>query len=378
MKVSLSNQHKDISNNSKINNYHLIKNESLNYNFLLEFFKLVNKDILKLSIEGSLREKYANYQKLCDKMSLSKDFLMEHNKEHHSMLKPISVNYLNFVTCRKILLESYKNLIHFLGRTKVNENDLEMFYKDVNLDVNDSYLLMILPRILKFPGSQRDINPKLFFFDFVRFTNSTNNFGEIKLLLNLTIRRFQHYQPKNQGDLSTYMLELNKLNKSLEPYRSIFKMARIDLFTIDLQTNVITDHRQNYYKKYFGKNPTSKEIDDIVLEYIVGIEWLFQYYINNKYLENSGWEYKFTQPPLIDDIIYYLEHNPECHEKNSNILTLYSNESMSPHEHYLYVTPNEYTKANISPNLKDIIHLIDGNGAPFLNKCQIKWHELNK
>ena len=86
----------------------------------------------------------------------------------------------------------------------------------------------------------------------------------------------------------------------------------------------------------------------------------------------------FNQPPLIDNIINYLQLNPECHNKITNIFSSYPSETMTPTEHYLNVTPNEYTQANVSPNLKDVIHLIDGNGAPFLNKCQIKWHEMKK
>ncbi len=179
-----------------------------------------------------------------------------------------------------------------------------------------------------------------------------------------------------QTKLTAYMLEIEKLNKSLEPYRSIFKMAKIDLFTIDLKTSIIIDHRKNYYKKYFNKNITKEQINKIVLEYIVGIEWLFQYYINNEHLEKSSWEYRFTQPPLIDDIITFLEKNPNCQQMISKYLLSYPQNNMTSREHYLCVTPNEYTHANISPNLKDVIHLIDGYGAPFLNKCQIKWHEL--
>lgn len=375
LKVSLSFDSDSKTDNSEKSRCHFIENGNLNYKYLLDFFKLINENIVKLSIERSLCEKYANYQKLCQKMSLDEIFLTKYYNDHHPMLKSINVNYLNFVKCRKTLLRSYLNLINYLSITKIYDNDLESLYKDVNMDINDSYLLMILPKILKFPGSQYDIEPKLFFFDFVRYTNSTNNFGEIKLLLNLIVRKFDYYQPKNEGNLSTYLVELNKLNKSLEPYRSIFKIDKIDLFTIDLQSNIITDHRYSYYTKYFSQDITINEINNIVLEYFVGIEWLFQYYINNKYLENSCWEYTFTQPPLIDDIILFLENNLDCHTQISNILSSYPNDSMTPHEHYLYVTPNEYTKANISPNLKDIIHLIDGNGASFINKCQIRWYD---
>ena len=121
-----------------LSGHHLIESNNLNYNFLLEFLKLINKDVIGLSIEGSLCEKYANYQKLCEKMSLDEDVLKECPGEHHPMLKSIRVNYKNFSLRRRILINSYKSLISFLQKTIVNVNDFESLYKDINMDINDS------------------------------------------------------------------------------------------------------------------------------------------------------------------------------------------------------------------------------------------------
>jgi len=116
----------------------------------------------------------------------------------------------------------------------------------------------------------------------------------------------------------------------------------------------------------------------LVVDYLTGIEWLYQYYITGAHHEWSGWQYKQTQPPLIDDIIRFLENNSNPQEILDELLKSCTENKMGPLEHYLYVTPNEYTKAGVAPNLSDVLHLIDGNGALYLNKCQIKWHEYEE
>lgn len=176
---------------------------------------------------------------------------------------------------------------------------------------------------------------------------------------------------------SAYMRETEKMNRSMEPYRSIFKMEEIKLVEFDLKTGTLVDLRSKYYQTYVKPDMTTGDINQMVLDYMVGIEWLYQYYIGGKYLEILGWQYNHSQPPLMDDIIKYLEANPKCEDViMSNLLSFKPND-MTPHEHYLYITPNEYTLAGVSPNLSDVLHLIDGYGAPYLNKCQIKWHEYH-
>ena len=355
---------------------HLINNDRLNYLYLLEFFKMINRNVTEMSIDNFLASKYNNYQKLCQQISLTVNDLT--SSYHHRSLTPITVNYNNFNIHLKILTLAYQKLIDFLYQNIIADIDINILYRDIHQNPNDSYLLLVLPRLLRFPGSDKlgCLSNYHFFEKLIKFVNSTNNFSGIKFRTKLMSREFDIAKNNQYRGLSTYEIEMEKINKSMEPYRSIFRVNNINLFNYDIQTNKIDDVRNKYYDQYVKNNISNQEINKIVLDYLTGIEWLYQYYITNKHHEWSGWYYNQSQPPLIDDIIKYLETNPECQNKINTNLSIHSENNMSPQDHYLYVTPNEYTNANISPNLSDVLHLIDGNGALYLNKCQIKWHEL--
>jgi 5'-3' exonuclease len=360
---------------SLTDNHHFVKDGNINYQYLLEFFKLINGDIIKMSIEQSLNDKYNNYHKLCKQISITEDDLKK--SYHHSAVKPTKINYLNFSTHIKILNTAYSKLLNFMKETIVKKEDIEILYKDIHKNPHDSYLLLLLPRLLKYPGSENIESNYTFFEKFVEYLDMTEDFKSLKFRTRLMLKEFDLRQNITQSNITAYMSETEKMNKSMEPYRSIFRMGNINLVTFDVFSGQLVDLRNKYYETYIKANITKKEIEQLVVDYIVGIEWLYQYYICGKHLEWSGWQYKYTQPPLIDDIIQYLETHPNCQKEIVAILSSYPENNMSPLEHYLFVTPNEYTKAGVSPNLSDVIHLIDGYGALYLNKCQIKWHEYD-
>jgi len=356
-----------------ISELHFVDNGKLNYRYLLEFFKTINSDIISMSIEKSMGNKYNNYYKLCDNLSITKDNL--ENSYHHLSLEPIQINNSNFATCMKFLNTAYTKLLNFTKQHIIKKEDVQDLYKEIHQNINDSYLLLVLPKLLKFPGCENINNNYAFFEKFITYTNNTEDFKDLKFRTKLMPREFNLQTSTQHGSISAYMSETEKMNKSMEPYRSIFRMANIELIKLDDVS--FKDLRDKYYETYVKPNITKKEIDQLIIDYLVGIEWLYQYYISDKHLEWSGWQYNHTQPPLIDDIIKYLETNSDCQQYFELLLSSYPENNMSPHEHYLYVTPNEYTGANVSPNLSDVLHLIDGYGATYLNKCQIKWHEYD-
>ena len=352
-----------------------IKNGNLNYEYLKEFFKLINKEIMNMSIEQSLNDKYNNYHKLCKQMSLTAEYLG--TEYHHPHIIPVEVKANNFSSQLKILNTAYAKLINFLKQNIVGEAHVENLYREIHQNPADSYLMLVLPQMLKFPGSNYTDSPRTHFGKLISYSDSVDNFADIKFRTKLMPKEYV-YNQTNPGDkISTYILEIEKLNKSLEPYRSIFRMSNINLVTVDLLSKELIDNRSKYYDTYIKNNISGKEITQLVVDYLVGIEWLYQYYITGKRLEWSGWCYNHTQPPLMDDIIKYLQANPNCQCEFVNILESYPENEMSPAEHYLFVTPNEYTGAGIAPNLSDVVHLIDGFGAAYINKCQIKWHEYH-
>ena len=320
-----------------------IENGKLDYKYLLEFFKIINNEIIEISIEHSLNSKYNNYHRLCKQISLTVDDL---KSLHHCDLTPLKINYNNFGTHMKILNNAYTKLLNFLKETMVAEQNISALYKDIHSNQRDSYLLLILPRLLKFPGSiifsqvnppknDSALSPLHFFEKLVKYTNANPDCKDLKFRNKLMPKEYNLSNQscgtkgnQDQGNISAYMSEIEKMNKSMEPYRSIFRMADINLVTFDLFSGQIVDLRGKYYDNYVKPNITKKEIEKLVTDYVVGIEWLYMYYITNAHLEWSSWQYNHTQPPLIDDIIKFLETNKNCQEQISKILLSYP-ENMS-------------------------------------------------
>ncbi|MEM0354010.1 MAG: hypothetical protein QXW79_00375 [Thermoplasmata archaeon] len=350
-----------------------IINGILNYEYLLTFFKEVNKSVAHMAIEKSLNEKYYNFQKLCRRISINSADL---KNMHHPSLREVKVTYHNFTIRMESLVESYRYFIKFMKNVYIRRDQIWNLYKDMHGNPDDSYFLLVLPRLLKFPGSENETNSYQFFRKLVEYIICKRDFQNIKLRIKLTPRRYTLPTKFQKAEYSAYVSEMEKLNQSLEPYRSMFRIKNITLVTFDLYNNRMIDLRKKYYNMYVGSGMTREKINSLVLEYLVGIEWLYQYYILGKHMELSGWYYNQTQPPLIEDIAKYLENNhSNLNGRLDSIIKNYPENNMEPNNYYLYVTPNEYTRANVSPNLSDVIHLIDGNGAVYLSKCQIKWHE---
>ena len=408
-------------------NIHLTTSDGLNYTYVMKFFDQINQQIVPLSVNKFMHQTYNNYYKICQQISLTEEYLA--TTLHNIGLKPITVDYCNYNNQAKILSDAYYKFCNFYQNNIVDKRNISRLYNDMHSNLADSYLLLVLPRILKFPGSEListdgvNLNTmgnttgslsRVFFEKFIEYSNSTNNFSLIKFRIRLMPRTWdsngfnqnrplnpQQNRPLNpqqnrsfnphqnrtphqnnqsnphQNNLSAYVNEMEKINMSLEPYRSIFRVSNIDLMSYNIVTNKITDQRMSYYDTYVKNNMSRHDINTMVLNYLTGIEWLYHYYVMGKKMDWANWYYNQSQPPLIDNIIEYIQSN----SKNINKLLLenlasYTDKDMSLLDHYLYVTPNEYTGANVSPNLADVLGLIDGAGARYLNKCQIKWHEM--
>jgi 5'-3' exonuclease len=68
--------------------------------------------------------------------------------------------------------------------------------------------------------------------------------------------------------------------------------------------NNIFDWKIEYYNHYF-KN--IKDKNKIVEQYLIGIQWILDYYLNGKSVNN--WYYPYLNSPLIEDIYNYLNNN---------------------------------------------------------------------
>jgi 5'-3' exonuclease len=360
-----------LSNNSM----RLISSSGLNYEYLTAFFDIVQKQSTDLCLEQYLHDQYQNYSKLCEQMSVNTTDL--ENQICHPQLKPVEITNQNFIQYQNITQFAFAKLKAFLQQNIITDRNFPHFFRDMHKSLTDSYFATVMPRLIRFPGSDNYHNPYNFLKALIRHVNETGDLVTIKLRNKLMIRDFVLNMERMSKTLLPWELELEKITKTLEPYKSQFEVHPITLYSIDLKLNRVYDNRKIYYTAYVNPNITPNQIRQMVTSYLAGLEWLYQYYILDEHLELSGWFYPWSKPPLIDDLVDFLKSNKTtCQSELASHLKNCRPNTMTPLDNYSYVTPNEYTHLKKSPNLRDVIHLIDGWGAIYLNKCQIKWHEI--
>ena len=357
--------------------YDFITNGQLNYDYLLTFFKTLNTLVLNISAEQHLDNTYTNYFKLCKQLTIGEE----------------AVTYHNLSAKLNIIKNCFSHLTDYVIKYPID--DIRAFYEnEVCVDPDYVYAVNVFPKICRFDGSHdhgtegrglSSSDPFLFFKSMCKYLQTNRSSRGIQLRIKLMSRDFNHAQQpghfnRSQGKITDYMAELERLEKTMEPYRTMFKMQPINLCKVNLFNGGIQDMRQDYYKTYVKASITSTEIESMTESYLCGIEWLFQYYIKGARFEWNGWSYEGTQPPLIDDIIAYLEKHPSCRSEFATInaklnalVLAYPENTRSPLENYLYVTPNDYTNAGVSPSIADVLPFLTGYGAIYGNKCQIDW-----
>lgn len=329
----------------------------LNYKYILDFFEELNFHTDKIAIERLFNNKYSNYDNICRSLSITQsDFDQCH---HHKDLKPITVDYRNLDNRIHIIKSCYNHFTDFI-KHKWSRTDIETLYCDIHANIEDSYMLVVLPKICRFDSCMTTNNYE-FFKSLVKHVINNH---KIQLRIKLLPRRHESVKVKDN-----YFNEIQKLNKSQEPYRSMFNLKSIDLITLN---DVMHDDRDNYYDKYIKINITGDEKINVIESYLAGIEFVFRYYIKNENEEWASWYYPWLQCPLIEDIISYIKNN-DAESKINNIMNKLPQHNITAEEKYLFITPNDFTKQGISPNVSDIIPFIRGEGAYYCNKAKIDW-----
>ena len=97
--------------------------------------------------------------------------------------------------------------------------------------------------------------------------------------------------------------------------------------------------QKRYYHILFDippQNQTQEHIDDICRNYLEGLEWTYKYYTTG--CPDWRWKYKYTYPPLLEDILKYLR-------KITWMIDFVPNKSIKPFTTYqqlAYVLPYKY------------------------------------
>lgn len=106
---------------------------------------------------------------------------------------------------------------------------------------------------------------------------------------------------------------------------------------------------QNDVKKYYKLNFNDEPIPVIINEYLLGLNWVLNYYFNN--IVDKTWYYSYGKSPLLYDII---------NNYNSNILKLQRKDKfkdddfLTPLEQVIFITP-----IDLNQNITDQIQLVN-------------------
>ena len=125
------------------------------------------------------------------------------------------------------------------------------------------------------------------------------------------------------------------------------------------------------YDKMFRKKVKYNITNDMIINYIEGILWTFNYYFN-KTNNVSYWYYKYKESVFITDIYSYIYKNPNSLKDIYNNLKKYNvtdlNKYFTPDKQLKFISPKDNIIQKILSNLSNEINC----KTKFINQCDIK------
>ena len=258
------------------------------------------------------------------------------NKRYGDIFTKLEVKNINayvimIINDPSILLDSEPRIIHILRqKRKKNEKDIKHFITTNENDMIKNNYPIDINKIL---NSNKKDNSKYSF-----------DYYNIRLLV-------PHNQmPTTVSDIDVYMLEWKsgKWTDILNAYT--YNIG------YDSKKNQTTDFNEDMKKYQYNMLhiSSSKDMDNLVIDYLRTLSWLVDYYMNTNYTKNnkmiSTWSYLHERSPFISHIHNYLEKT-----KTGNIKYLMKNvykNSMVTLSEYL---GSKIHKLYIYPQTEDII-----------------------
>lgn len=125
------------------------------------------------------------------------------------------------------------------------------------------------------------------------------------------------------------------------------------------------------YDKMFRKKIKYNITNDMIINYIEGILWTFNYYFN-KTNNVSYWYYKYKDSVFVSDIYSYIYKNPNSLKDIYNNLKKYDvtdlNKYFTPDKQLEFISPKDKLIKKIINNLGEEINC----KTKFINQCDIK------
>ncbi len=250
----------------------------------------------------------------------------------NNMNKFTNIEYKNNLLWDKmlqIISDNYIELLNYIDGIKMKKENIysnETFYiaslpnqllKDIILYF---YITYELPLTIPLKTSHDKLN--------INNYNSTENPHRTRLT---RLSRLEQNQYKIDNKLDNYYKILHPKD---DFYYSIYKNNTINY--------------SQYYSVNFNNN-----VNKIVDDYLLGYNWIVNYYHNTNSEYNNidlTWYYNHNRSPLLKDIVnnynYKLLIKPLVNTFLENKIKY-----MTPLEHYLYVSPIDYTSKHLEEDL---------------------------
>ncbi len=372
----------------KINNVISIRNNSL-----LNFFKILSKQELLFLKRNSNNHIYSNFNKIekdifSSEMYQFREIFSEYiwkfifvTKKTNNECSAVTPN--NVSKCYNV--NQFENFISkddpFINEKKIEEFAKRKFkYMNLNLIVkmkeifSNNYLYIIKylnnKKLFDFIVSKDLISYRKNLFkqslEMYYLLDTKDNlfvdflyilFFTFELPLNISLLQ-NHQQLKKVSYESTdkiHSIKLSKLDKNeANLYKLDFKLD--DYFSMlnprdEFYHNYFRsgypnrDEIKNYYKLNFNNEP----IPIIINEYLLGLNWVLNYYFNN--IIDKTWSYPYGKSPLLFDLM---------NNYNKNILNL---QKIDKYKDYNFMTTLEQiifiSPINLNKNINDQIQLLN-------------------
>lgn len=245
-----------------------------------------------------------------------------------------------------------------------------------------------------------------------------DNTIDTSLQLNTIIKSFPH----PEIEITEYDKEIYNLERMIGSYEQKFNPKNFDLGKVNIKlsnkgnysidTPNIKKNIIDYYKTFFDMTHNFDKIktksgdteiikingiNTLVMEYIKGLFWTFDWYFNKNDVEYnsvhmSTWFYPYNRAPLLEQVKYALrdigsKNSPEFYDRMDNLYNSVTSEYikmenyMNPLEHHMYITPvNHITKfpknfdkselKNIFPKMTEI-NDFECKRISYLSKCNL-------
>ena len=125
-----------------------------------------------------------------------------------------------------------------------------------------------------------------------------------------TIKQYKNYLKNNnlkENNLNKikFQLEFFKNDDLLNSSRFLNKIDDIELGNHNNEDE-FEQKKINFNRRYFSKN-----LNNAIKEYLLGIEWIINTYYNQQI--NNYWYYPYSKSPFISDIVNYIIHDTESY-----------------------------------------------------------------